>query len=128
MTRPSGARWSSVGMTSPIHCLFGRLEHGGQAVGGGLVGAEDPEVALLGVELDHVAEELAQGAGVLVHDVARLGHVDRVVAEVGQPQVAEQDAAVGDAGWPPSGARPSGASSRSSGMSRPSSSKSSSGR
>ena len=26
--------------------LVGRLEHGGQAVGGGLVGAEDPEVAL----------------------------------------------------------------------------------
>ena len=32
-------------MTSPSHCLFGRLEDGGQAVGGGLVGAEDAEVA-----------------------------------------------------------------------------------
>ena len=108
MTRPSGDRWSSVGMTVAEPLLVRRLEHGGQAVGGGLVGAEDPEVAPLGVELDHVAEELAQGAGILVHDVARLGHVDRVVAEVGQPQVAEQDAAVGDAGWRPSGARPSG--------------------
>ena len=95
MTRPSGARWSSVGTTSACHCLFGRLEDGGQAVGGRLVGAEDAEVALLGVELDHVAEELAQVRASSFMTLPGSGHVDRVVAEIGQPQVAEQDAAVG---------------------------------
>ena len=73
MTRPSGDRRSSVGMIVAEPLLVRRLEHGGQAVGGGLVGAEDPEVALLGVELDHVAEKLAQGAGVFVHDVPGWG-------------------------------------------------------
>ena len=73
MTRPSGARWSSVGDDLGLPLLVGGLEDGGQAVRRGLVGAEDAEVPLVVVELDHVAEELAQGAGVLVHDVPGWG-------------------------------------------------------
>jgi len=48
-------------LTEPL--LIGHLEGGGQAVRRGLVGAEDAKVAPLGVQLDHIAEELAQVCG-----------------------------------------------------------------
>jgi hypothetical protein len=51
---------------------------------------------LSGVARDHVAQERAEHARRLADDVAAgLGDVDGVVAEVGQPQVAQQQAAVG---------------------------------
>ena len=43
----------------------------------------------------HVAEELAEHQGVLGFYCAGGGHVHRVGPEIGHPQVAEQDAAVG---------------------------------
>ena len=47
------------------------------------------------LQLHHVAEEAAHDARRLGLDGAGLRHVDGVVAEVGQPQVAQQQAAVG---------------------------------
>ena len=70
-----------------------RLEHGLEAVGRGLVRGHHPEVVR--VHPDHVAQprpqhgDGADGAG------AGLGDVHRVIGELGQPQVAQQLAAVG---------------------------------
>ncbi len=43
-----------------VPLAVGRFEEGFQAVRERLVGAEDPEIALLGVQLRHVAQETAQ--------------------------------------------------------------------
>jgi hypothetical protein len=72
--------------------LLARLVHGIELVGGGLVRAEHAEVA--GVELQDVAQELAEPARVPGLERAGLLHRDRVVAEVGQAQRAAQLAAV----------------------------------
>ena len=77
-----------------------------QAVGGGLVRAEDAEVRH--VVAHHVAQEFAQRPGVLVQHLAGLRHVHRVVAEVRQLQLLAQQAAVGvriGAHAPPPGGR-----------------------
>jgi hypothetical protein len=58
----------------------------------GLVGAEEPEVA--GVARDDVSEEAAEHPRRLAQRGARFLHLDRVVAEVGKQQVAQQQAAV----------------------------------
>ncbi len=64
-----------------------------QPIGGRLVGPEHAEVGH--VVAHHVAQELAQRLGVLVQHLARLLHLDRIVAEVRQLQVPAQQAAVG---------------------------------
>ena len=56
-----------------------------------------------------VAQEAAQHARRLARRPRRRRHVDRVVAEVRQREVAQQLAAVGVRRWRPCGARPSGA-------------------
>ena len=76
-----------------VPLLVGRIEDGLQAVRRGLVRPEDPEV--VGVEPDDVGEPLAEHLGRLAHRAARRGHLDRVVAEVGQAQVPQQQPAVG---------------------------------
>ena len=48
------------GLPLPI----GDLKNGVQAVGKRLVGAEDPEIPLLFIEFDHIAQELSQHVGV----------------------------------------------------------------
>ncbi len=73
----------------------GGLEDGAPAVRQELVGADDAEVARLGVEPEHVADQLALHARGLGVAGARQRHVDRIVAEVGQHEVAQQQAAVG---------------------------------
>ena len=73
----------------------GDLEDRAQHVREGLVGTEDPEIPLVGVERGHIAEELAQHQGVLGVHRAGGGHVHGMGPEIGHAQVAEQDAAVG---------------------------------
>jgi len=70
----------------------GRGEDVGEAIRGGLVRPEHAEV--VGVALDHVAQEPAEHARRLAEGRARLVDLDRVVAEVGQQQVSQQRAAV----------------------------------
>ena len=60
-----------------------------------LVRADHPEVLRGRVELRHVAEHVAQHPGRLRHGRAGPVHGHRVLAEVGQVQVAQQQAAVG---------------------------------
>ena len=69
------------------------LEHRAPPVGRGLIGAEDTKVRR--IELEHVADELALGPRGLRLDGTGLRHLDRVVAEVREPQVAQQGTAVG---------------------------------
>ena len=73
--------------------LLAGFVHGLQAVRGGLVRAEDAEVGR--VVLHDVAQELAERLGVLVLRRAARGHVDRVVAEIGQLELLAQQTAVG---------------------------------
>ena len=95
MTRPARARCSSTSGVEElgVPLLVGRVEHALQAVRRGLVGPEDAEVVR--VEPDDVGEPAAQHPGGLGDRRAGTGHVDGVVAEVGQPQVLEQQTAVG---------------------------------
>ena len=80
-----------AGLPLPVGDLKDRAEHVGQ----GFVGSEDPEVALLVVERDDIAQEGAEHAGVLCLHRAGRGHRNRVGAEVGHPQVTQQHPAVG---------------------------------
>src|SRR4051812_21519324 len=95
MTRPSGARWSSVSMTSAIPYLSVASKTAVRRLEVVSSGPKMRKIAPIGIELDHVAEELAQSASILVHPRAGARHGDGKVAKVGQPQVAQQDAAVG---------------------------------
>ena len=78
-----------------VPLALGHFEQGFEAVGDRLVGAEDPEIALLAVQLRDVAQEAPEHVRVADAAHSRRGHVDRVVAEIRHPQVAQQQAAVG---------------------------------
>ena len=88
-------------MTWPSGRPPGDLEDRAEAVGLGLVRPEDAED--LRVARHDVAQEAAEHARRLAARAGRLGHLDRVVAEVGQPQVLSQQPAVGlrDGAHPP---------------------------
>ena len=93
MTRP-GPGLVLVGRQDlALELAVGDLEDGAEPVRRGLVRPEDPE--RLHVPGDHVAEEGAQDPGRLARRRAGGGHVDRVVAEVGQVEVAQEQPAVG---------------------------------
>ena len=93
---PSGGSEELVtGFHRAVPLAAGDLEDRAQHVRESLIGAEDPEVTLVLVQPGHVAQELAQDEGVLGVYRARRRHVHRVAAEVGHPQVPQQQAAVG---------------------------------
>jgi hypothetical protein len=71
------------------------LEHRAQPVGVGLVGTEQPEVRLVAVAHEHVAQQRPQLAGRLVQLAAGLLHLERVHEGVRQRQVDGEPAAVG---------------------------------
>ena len=73
---------------------IGGLENRGEAIGFGFVQAEEPEVALISIKFDDVAEECAHDAGGLGSDAAGLRNSNGVLAEVRHPQFAQQKAAV----------------------------------
>lgn len=75
-----------------VPLLVRDLEDGVETVGGGLVGAEDPEVLRVG--RDHIAQPGAENAGGLADGPSRSRDIDGVVAEVRENQVAAQEAAV----------------------------------
>ena len=60
-----------------------------------LVGTEEAEVPLVHVQLHDVAQERPHHTGGFGRDGTGVRHLDGIVAEVGQPQVLEQQAAVG---------------------------------
>ena len=93
MTRPSGARWSSPGTVSAIQALSVASKTAARRLDAVSSGPEEPEVLRVGAH--HVAQEDAQHARGLGEVRAGRGDVDRVGTEVGEAQVARQQAAVG---------------------------------
>ena len=73
----------------------GHLEHVGQAIGGGLVRSEEPEVPAALVEPEHVAQVAPEHAGGLAGRTRRRRDLHGVVAVVRQLEVARQEPAVG---------------------------------
>ena len=71
----------------------GNLEDSAEQIRQRLIRTKDAEVAL--VQLDDVLEELAQHESVLSVHGARRRHVHRVHAEIGHPQVVQQEPAIG---------------------------------
>ena len=74
---------------------IGHLEHVLPAIRVALIGTEQPEVPRLHVQLHHIAEESAHDPGRFGRDGAGGGHRDGVVAEIREPQISEEQAAVG---------------------------------
>ena len=97
MTRPSGARWSCGRQYRLLEGAVRDLEDGREAVGSRLVGSEETEA--LPVGLDHIAQVGAQDTGGLGARRAWRGHLDGVLAKVGQREITQEESAVGDAGW-----------------------------
>ena len=73
----------------------GSIEYRRPTIGGGFVRTKNAEVALVRIQLQHIADVLALDARRLGVNAARLRHLHSVGAEVRQAQVAEQQAAVG---------------------------------
>jgi hypothetical protein len=78
-----------------IPLALGRFEEGLQAVGECLVGAKDPKIPLLIIQLRHIAQETPEHMRVADAAHPWRGHIDSVLAEIRQPQIAEHNAAVG---------------------------------
>ena len=74
---------------------LGHFKEGLQAVGERLVRTKDPEIALLTVQLGHIAQERPEHMRVADAEHSRRGHGFGVVAEIRHAQVAQQHAAVG---------------------------------
>ena len=89
---PRGREKLVTRLVSSIPLAFGYLEKGLQAVRKRFVGAKDAEIPLLTIQVGDIAQEPSEHLGVANATYAWRRHVDRVVAEIGHPQVAEQDA------------------------------------
>ena len=90
ITRPSGDTWSSVSTRGSTRHPVLDVEHGAEPVRVRLVGAREPEVGLLAVAGEHVAEELAEPAGGLVQRASRLRDGHGVLGEVRKVERLEQ--------------------------------------
>src|SRR5665647_763935 len=88
-----GREMVATGDDLPVEGAIGSLEDGREPVGGCLVRPEQAE--RLAVAGDNVAQEGAQHSGGLTAGCARLGHLNRVGAKVGQVEIVQQQAAVG---------------------------------
>ena len=93
MTRPSGARWSSPGTISAIHVrsvTSSTAPRRFDAVSSG------PNIRKVSVFRAMTSRSTSRGRASPRRSSRRARHVDRVVAEVGQLEVAEELAAVRD--------------------------------
>ncbi len=91
----SGREKFVVRLGCGVPLALGHFEQSFQAVGEGLVGTEDPKIPLLNVQFRHISQERPEHMRVTYTPYARRGHVGGIVAEIRQPQVAQQNAAVG---------------------------------
>ncbi len=92
----SGRRQQFVILYCPgVPLTIGDLKDRSQEIRDRLIGTEDPEVALILIQLDHVTQEPAQYERILRLNHAGCRHVHRVDVEVRHAQIAQQNAAVG---------------------------------
>ena len=82
-----------IALRVPVPVLH--LKHGVQPVGVGFVRPEDPEVAGIPVQAEDIPDKLAQLDHVLSFPLAVALGVEGVIPEVRQPQVPQQQSAVG---------------------------------
>ena len=73
----------------------GDLKNSIQAVGKRLVGTKNPEIALLLIKVDHLAQEFSQNMGVGGLGGSGRGHIHRKISKIGHNQVAQQQPAIG---------------------------------
>ena len=92
---PGGREKFVVGQDRGVPLALSYFKEGFQTVGERFVGAKDPKIPLLAVQLRHIAQETPEHVCVADAAHARRWHVDRVVAEIRHPQVAQKNAAVG---------------------------------
>ncbi len=83
--------WNGLGVPLAI----GRLKKRFEAVGKRLIGTEHPEIPLRSVEFFHIAQERPQHVRIADALNAWRGHLGGIVAEIGHPQIAQQNASVG---------------------------------
>ena len=92
----SGGREEFIILDFPgIPLAVGDFKNRAQKIRECLIGAEDAEIALILIQLGHIAQELTQHERILAVNGAGRGHIHRVVMEVRHAQVAQQNAAVG---------------------------------
>src|SRR5450756_2393489 len=92
---PGGCEKFVIRRGRGVPLTFGYFKEGFQTVGERLVRAKDPEIPMLAVQLHHIAQETPEHMRVADAAPPWRGHVDRVVAVIRHPKVAEQNAAVG---------------------------------
>ena len=93
---PTGRREELIVLYLPrVPLTVGDFEDRAQEIREGLIGTEDAEVALILIQLGHVAQELPEYKRILAVHGAGRRHGDRVSVEVRHAQVAQQKAAVG---------------------------------
>ena len=91
----SGGREEFIILYCPgVPLAIGYFEDRAQEIRERFIGTEDPEIALILIELDHVTQKLTQHERILGVDGAGRRHFYRVDAEVRHSQVAQQNAAV----------------------------------
>ena len=78
-----------------VPLTVGHFKNRSEEVRERLIRTEDAEVALILVQLDHIAQELAQYQRILAVNGAGRRYAHRVVVEVRHAQVAQQNAAIG---------------------------------
>jgi hypothetical protein len=95
MTRPSGATCSSPGSISAVEQRLVTSNSAPQRFDAVSSGLKMRKLRCLGVELHHVAHQLALSTCRFGDDLAGLRDLDRIVAKVRHAQVAQQHAAIG---------------------------------
>jgi len=94
MTRPAGARNSSFGSVAASHWRFVTSKRASSPLES-VRRDQTPGNSAARRQLLHVAQESPEHMRVADAAHARGGHVDRVIAEIRHPQIAEQHAAIG---------------------------------
>ena len=92
----SGGREEFIILYFPgVPLTVGDFKNRAQEIRERLIGTEDAEIALILIQLGHVAQELTQHERILAVNGTGRRHIHRVDVEVRHSQVAQQNAAVG---------------------------------
>src|SRR5439155_22153285 len=95
MTRPSGARWSSMSITGPTVQRFSTSKTSPSLLEFSSSGQTRRKVCLMCVADEDIAKHPSQLTSGFVVLSGRSANVDRIFAKVGQVQVHQQPATVG---------------------------------
>ena len=94
MTRPLAVQKLVVVLRTSVPLPIGDFEDGVQSIRERFIRSEDAKVALLAIQLDDVAKELAQHVRIRGFHRTRRRHIDGAFPEVRHDQVFQQQSAV----------------------------------